>query len=27
MIWLLRRAFDVTCPSRLPAPAWPTSWL
>jgi len=22
----LRRAFHLTCPSWLPAPAWPTSW-
>jgi hypothetical protein len=26
-IWPLRRALFVTCPSWLPAPAWPTSWL
>ena len=27
MIWPLWRALCSTCPSRLPAPAWPTSWL
>ena len=26
-IWPLWRALCSTCPSRLPAPAWPTSWL
>jgi len=26
-IWPLRCALCVTCPSWLPAPAWPTSWL
>jgi hypothetical protein len=25
-IWPLWRAFGLTCPSWLPAPAWPTSW-
>jgi hypothetical protein len=25
-IWPSRRALRLTCPSRLPAPAWPTSW-
>jgi hypothetical protein len=26
LIWPLRRAVRVTCPSWSPAPAWPTSW-
>jgi hypothetical protein len=26
MIWPLRCALGMTCPSWLPAPAWPTSW-
>jgi len=26
-IWPPRRALVTACPSWLPAPAWPTSWL